>query len=198
MPVQPNDVVRCVVNCLTPSGDDCKNVWHARHSGSVNVDDADWMAAFTDRLEAFYSEFADRVSSEFQYVDLDFYNITRDISMGSFTFAFLTSGSAVDAPLPPQVSALLTFPTTTTQSAGRKFLGGFTEASNDGDGVLTAAVAADLAAAVAILMAQLVIESQLVRLGNWNPTLGRWAVWALGAVDMIWATQRRRKPGVGS
>jgi hypothetical protein len=133
-----------------------------------------------------------------EFVEIEGYNVTRDTWLGSVSWPTQTFGTNVAEELPYQVAALVTFKTATTQHPGKKYLGGFTEDTNAGDGILTSGLLTELAAYAAVLLNGVTVEGAEFMFGNYNYALTRWAIWIAGAVDALWSTQRRRKTGIGS
>lgn len=198
MPVQPGDIVRVIARMEKDGTEDNLNVYHLKHMGSTNITNAGFMTDVALRLDTAYGQFAHEVTTDLEFIDIEFYNVTQDVWMGTEGWPVRTFGTNVAEELPAQVAALVTFRTATTQHPGKKFLGGYTEDVNAGDGVISAGGVTSLLAYIVQMMLTLVIESNAVYWGNYNYTIPRWAVWVAGAVDTVWATQRRRKPGIGS
>lgn len=198
MPVQPGDVVRIVARMEKDGTEDNLNVYHTKHMGSTNITNSGFMTAVAARLDSAYTKLKSELTTDLEFIEVEFYNVTQDVWMGTEGWPTLVAGLNTAEELPSQVSALVTFRTATTQHPGKKFLGGYTEDVNAGDGVLSAGGLTQLGLYVVELLLTMVIESNAVFFGNYNYVLPRWAQWVAGAVDTIWSTQRRRKPGIGS
>jgi len=198
MPVQPGDVIRITVNMIRNGSDDHKNVYHMRHEGAVTVNDGDMLTALEARLGGAYVHLEDILTPDLDFVDFDVHNLTRDTFIGSEAFAPTLVGTDTAEELPWQVAALVTFPTALTRHSGRKYVPGLTEASNEGDGVLTATAIAALADFATELLNAFSVDGQTFSIGNYNVDMARWAPWIAAAVEVLWSTQRRRKPGIGS
>ena len=196
--IEAGDIVRVTAK-LDMSTDDIINVYHLKHAGSGDVTQAAFLAVVDNWLDTAYGIFDQYLSNAVDFVSIDCFNVTQDEPIGSVSWPTMTSGgdSTADA-YAKQVAPLVRFPTATARSQGRKFLGGFTEAQIGGGGTLSATLQSALASFGAQILAGFTASGEDFIPGNWNQVLGRFAPWLSAVVNIVAATQRRRRIGVGS
>ena len=201
MTVATNDVIKITAVLLGPDLQEFNNVFHYQYREGTGVDDATYMAALAQKLDAMYTIINDRVADDVAYDQIRFYNVTQDYPMGTVGWPTLTNGIDLAEPLPSGNAALVTAYTAVKRTYGRKFLPGWTEAMSEGD-TWTAAAFADLQAFAGEWFLS------VAHPGGGNSYAGVWKVplvdpaYFVDFVSMnareIVAYQRRRKPGVGA
>jgi len=198
MAVEVGDVVRITAK-MEQGGDDVQNVFHIQHNGSSSVADSTFLADAISWLDGAYDYINDYQGDALSYESVEAYNVTQGAPIGEDVWDTLTSGDDSTAQeSPKQVAALVRFPTATARSQGRKFIGGLTEADLDNGGVLTSAFTTALGQWALDIIACFASDSQDFNLGNWNPTLSRFAAVTGAIINTYNAIQRRRAAGVGS
>ena len=197
MTVYQLDIIRITANMEHDSIEDVKNVFHVIAAGSGTATDLAFMTTMGAMIDSAYQYCAGKQTTALTYVDIDFYNISQDISMGQVDWPTRVAGSATSERMPMQVAALCHFPTTNSNSSGKKYIAGFTEEWNSAQGLLSSALQTSLASFVAEFLGATAVGTLDIYFGNYNSTLDRFLYWVAGAVDIIWSTQRRRKQGVG-
>jgi len=126
------------------------------------------------------------------------YNVTAEEFIGRESWPSKTVGSGTGDPLPPQNCPLCLFGTAVLRSVGKKFLPVYAETANDSTGTVSGAALANMANFIADVLATKTGTGWSGVLGNWNPTLVRFAEWTSGIARDFYATQRRRYAGSGS
>ena len=197
MAVVAGDIIRATAK-QTYFADDIQNVFHLKHVGAGSVADATVMNDISARLSTAYKEIEGLLDGNQYYTEVEFYNITQAYPMGSSAWIFPPTNTGTGDALPGQVAALLTFPTMVSKSLGKKFLGVFGETANEGDGVLTSAMLTALGGFAFEILQSLTIGGEVFKFGNYNVSADTFAEWLWGLAELLWSTQRRRKPGVGS
>lgn len=197
MSVAAGDVVRVVAK-FSWGADEALNVFHVKHVGSSSVDDATFMSGVASVLETAYNYIDGFMSSGLDFTSIEAFNVTQDAPIDEVAWPTLTSGSDGGSIYALQCAPLVKFGTNVARSQGRKFIPGATETNIDGVGVVGSTFSAALLQYAIHLIVTHVIGGEDFKFGNWNEALSRFAEWAYGEVAQFVATQRRRKPGVGS
>lgn len=197
MTVQLLDIIRVTAR-FQMFEEDVQNVYHLRTSGTGSQTDAAFDASVVTWLESVYNVLNGQISDEFERLDIVIQNLSEGTPARFSQWTTYPTPTDTNTPLPLQVSALITFPSDTVKSIGRKFIGGFTEADNVDPGVPIAAVLADLATLAAAILTGFTSGTLTVKPGNWNADTAFFANWIFATVAGFWATQRRRRAGVGS
>ena len=190
------DIIMIVVDILL-LGQRMKNVYHAAPAGAV-IDD-EGIDDLMSWLVSAYAEILPIMADNLNMQSITIRNISDDGDLGVHDWAGAATGSATGEILPLGVAGLVTFPTQTIGSRGRKFIPGFTETSM-GDSAFVAGAVTD--------MAQYGVQVATPFVGDVSGV-----VWQPGVVDAsggffrpfngevlttsIPAYQRRRKQGVG-
>lgn len=200
MPFQPAlGAGLAVVRGTFTGGEPLQNVFAFFLDGTLTQDLADDVAT---ALGLAYSEIDNFTSDVVTYHDVEVTDIRTETGPQfiSTAGAFPITGAATGHGLPYQTAALVSW---STESRGRSFrgrtyIGGFTEAHSNGNGIDTALVTALEAFADAMLDPPVVSFGVLSRYHNnalrddaiWTAFTGR-------RVHTSWRSQRRRNPLVG-
>lgn len=197
MTINQGDIVR-----ITPRfrmfEEDVQNVYHVEVQGVGTLTDVVFDAAAVAWLETIYNLLNGQISDEMDRVDIVIQNLTEGTPARFKAWTTFPTPTDTNTPLPLQCSSLITFPSDTVKSIGRKFIAGFTEADNTDPGIPTAGVISDLATMAAAMLVGIISGTVICPPGNWSETKTRFAEWAFAQVAEFWATQRRRRAGVGS
>jgi hypothetical protein len=198
MPGNIGDVIRVTAK-FSFDDEAVQNVYHIRLTATSTETDAAMLSDIADWLDDAYTYVYQAMTTAVTFDSINAYNLTAERFMGETTWPVLTAGTLTDTTsLPPQVAALVRFPTETLRSQGRKFLPPMGEAVSDGtDGWTTGTLTALASFASSILLGVLGVDYSAYP-GNWNEDLSRWAAWASSLVNAYAATQRRRRKGVGA
>jgi len=197
MPVNDGDIVRAVVT-MSWSDDDIQNVYHMEVSAAAPQDEADVMTDLGSFFDDLYGNWDNLMPSEISFDTIEAWNVTQNAYIGVTAFPTLTTGLATTDPLPPQIAGLALFETDVSRSQGRKFLPTAVVGAMDTDGTLSTTALTQVGAYLVDALVGVTGTYIDAKLGNWNPTLARFAEWVSGTARDIWATQRRRYFGRGS
>lgn len=198
MAFDENDIVRVVYN-MSVGADDIQNVYHIRLSGSGFPSYGNFLMYARTFLEEAYNNIADSIPVAVKFNSITAYNVTKDEYVGEIPSLLLTAGEvSPGAFMPRQACPLAVFPSSVMGSQGKKFLPPMDTVRLDQDGSPNATALAEIALVIADLLTGFGAGDWFARLGNWNPTLSRWALWTAGIVRDYFATQRRRYVGKGS
>lgn len=178
--------------------EDVQNVYHTKVVSGIAVPDATFDAAAVVWLELVYNELNDDISDEMDRLDIVIQNLTEGTPARFLQWTTHPTPTDTNTPLPLQCTGLISFPSDTVKSIGRKFIGGWTEADNTDPGIPISGVLSALADVAAQIIAGFAPAGQVVKPGNWNDNTGQFATWLFATVAQFWATQRRRRAGVGS
>lgn len=196
--IEVDDIIRVVCRMELDGTDDVQNVYHCKNLGPVAMSAAVFLAAIETFMAGAYGGLEFEQTDEFTYEDITCYNVTQSTILGQTAFGVRSQGSSTQHRLPNQVAGLITFGVASSGSPGKKYIGGFTEDSNDDGGIVAAGPITALGQLATALLAGISIAGSDFEFGNYNVPLLRWAAWVSAVIDVVWSTQRRRKQGVGS
>lgn len=197
MSLQDNDVIRVTAKMSRASSlGEIQNVYHIRYDGSSVSYETLWDAVAT-WLDDAYGNIVDEIHPNVHFDTIEMFNVTQDEPVGEDAWPTLTAGTGASDMLPAQTSPLVLFPTNTARSQGRKFLPPVGEESQS-NGVLLAGVLTSMANYAADLLENIPVGVWSAAVGNYNPTLARFAPWISAIVKDVLRTQRRRVAGVGT
>lgn len=197
MPVHNGDVVR--ITCtMRQSLSDVQNVYHALVDATSTIDNTTFFTQMADDIDSMYDPLVTNLPDQLTFDSISMQNLTQEEFIGQGAWPVKTDGSAVSHMLPPQCAALCLFSTDTLRSQGRKFLPPLTVNSEEDDGSITAATLTAIASFIAECLLTKNGTNWSAVLGNYNPTLARFATWIEGTARDLFATQRRRYTGYGS
>lgn len=195
--VNPGDIVRITSRCRF-NGADIQNVFHVLLEGIGSATFTELITAVGDWLEYAYSELTPVQKNDFTYQDYEVENVTTSQASGSVPWPSLTTGELSDDGMPGQDCCLALLNTGFARHQGRKYTGGYTEA-NQTSGYWTNTVTTAVASYVTrILTPQLVATGLSFYNGAYKKTPYAFRKFVTGAVTSLVASQRRRRPGVGS
>ena len=197
MAVLPGDVVRVTAKMVVAS-EDVVNVYHWQNAGAATVSDAAVHAALASAIDTAMTYLLTWIPDTETFTTIESFNVSADAPMVEAPWPTLTVGGAILDRMPSQVAALLTFPTGTARSLGKKYLGVFSEGANDAFGQPTAALQAALASYVAEILTTVVVSGEDFVVGHYRYATFLFIRWLSGIVELVWSTQRRRKKGSGS
>lgn len=197
MTVSLGDIVR-----ITPRfemyEEDVQNVYHVKVNAGGDVDDSVFDAGAVAWLETVYNNLNGDISDEMDRLDIVIQNITEGTPARFLQWTTYPTPTDTNTPLPLQCTGLISFPSDTVKSIGRKFIAGWTEADNDDPGIPTSGALSALADVAADIVLGWAAGGQTLIPGNWNDNTSHFAFWMFATVAGFWATQRRRRAGVGS
>lgn len=197
MTVNPDDILRVTAR-FEMFEEDVQNVYHVQCGGTGDAADAVFDAAAVAWLELVYNELDDDISDEMDRLDIVVQNLTEGTPARFLQWTTYPTPADTNTPLPLQCSGLITFPSDVVKSIGRKFIGGWCESDNDDPGVPTSGVLSALADVAAEILLGFSFATQSAVPGNWNNNTSTFARWMFATIAGFWATQRRRRAGVGS
>lgn len=191
------DVVRIVAQMTHNAGSDIlQNVYHAQYSGPTTTE-LNFHQQMDDWLEDAYDNLLAQLPDDVEFDTITTFNVTQGRPMYTLAWPTLTAGNNLGDYLPAQIAPLAKFTTFAPKSQGRKYLPFLAETASTG-GILEAAALAAVSAFASHLITGFSVDFGTAVLGNWNPTLARFAEWVGAIVDEVVRTQRRRVPGVGA
>lgn len=197
MPVNNGDVLRVTAR-FRMFDEDVQNVFHLQSNNTGSVADATADAAIVTWLDDAYNNLSAEISDELERVDIVIQNLTEGTPARFSMWDTYPTPSDTNTPLPLQVSALVTFPSNTVKSIGRKFVAGFTEADNVDPGVPDSSIISVLSTWATDILSAITLGTGLLEAGNFNYNTSTFAKWLFAQIATFWATQRRRRAGVGS
>jgi hypothetical protein len=174
-----------------------QNVWYFQMTELGPEDDVDVEDALAAWLDNVYSNVVVDQAASFKYDRIDFYNVTQDRPMVSRDWPTLTAGTGAGLADALQLAGQVNFRTGVKRSLGKKYIGGYTDASISGGGYLNPAPIANMEAFGADACANVGPGNSIWRAGHVKASNGAFVTWVDAYAMAIVATQRRRKLGVG-
>ena len=184
------------------------NVYEFKHEGTSPVDEADVLTAVAAYFDAAYDNIDSYVSNYVAPVDIkvDIVDVISGVkkviqNVGTILWGSSYVPSASGDRIPNGVAALIKLFTLRGKTFGKKFIGVFTETNAAGNSPI-AALQTALANMVADLLIDLVVDTTedfapgVLSVSAASP--GVFYSFVEGAVNGLWAYQRRRQPGSGS
>lgn len=206
MSVGTAKVLRCSARWTDANGSDLVNVFFFRTSFASAQTEADIMTAVDTYLQSCFDHFDGNMRTTTAPFDLKVdvvqwaggkWVVVQNVGFGPWGSG-LTAGSGSDA-LPPGSAALGKLYTNLGKHTGKKFFGGFTEASCDVGGNVEAALHTAILDGLTELLSPYVISAGNTLITVVLDYVGGTIRDALAAaVNGTWSYQRRRRPGVGS
>lgn len=197
MTVDNGDVIRATEHFTWDGTEDFVNVWHYQCNGAGGLADSVVMAGLASEIDGTLGFLVEDQSEKLVYGLIDFFNMTKDLPMGSVPHPTNTDGALASDPLPTQCAALITFRTAEKKSVGRRYIPGFTEDDSSDGGNISSATLANLAEYAAALIGGTTIAGNIFKPGHWRKLYEVFSEWLLPVVDTVYRTQRRRVKGVG-
>jgi hypothetical protein len=200
MTIQNGDILRVAARMNIQGRGDIVNVFHMRLDSASPWAESTLGAGVGDFLEELYANINTYIVNEQAYEDINVFNVTQGVPVGVFAWPTMTTGgdTSQDA-LPSQVSALVRFTTGYSRNWARKFLGTFTEISNESTGRVAGGLLSALALFAADALTGYVIggTDQLIMV-VFNKALDAYVELEEAVIRNVWSTIRTRREGVGS
>lgn len=192
------DVLRVTAR-MQNGADDLQNVYHFRIDGMTS-DTTNGLGdgAIMAELDSWYQKLVPIISDSVSFVDIIIQNLTEGTPARSVVWPTVTAGTDAGTDMPGQISGLVLFPSDKAKSLGRKYIPGVKEESSADPGVPVSAYLTGLSNFAADVITMAALNGGTLFVGNWSEEKGRFATWIAANVMTYWATQRRRRTGVGS
>lgn len=197
MTVYQNDIVRVTAKMNMFNTDAVQNVFHIKNVTASDVTNDDFREHASKWLDALYDCVVELLANNLTFLEVELYNVTQSEPIDPIDFDTITVGENEGNTLPLQVAMLASMGTAATKVSGRKYIGGFTVSSiADSSQWLSTAIT------IALCMLDYLYGLQTFftinsRPGTYNYTTETFNEFTDAAIDLIPATQRRRREGVG-
>lgn len=198
MPATTNDVIEVAVFGDIDDAEDVINVYQFRRDSVGSVSDADILDGLIDFFEAVYTIAKALHTALVVWRGVRVRNLTTGTLIGEANFATPIEGTASGQMAPYQAAALISFKTNVPRVVMRKYFP-LAEAAVGATSRLDAAVATTMDNLAAAILGQ----HTMAPAGNWtfgylSPKVGGFIAPTTSVISAPVATQRRRRPGVGS
>jgi len=202
--IETGDIIRVVANISLPDEVDAVNIWDWKRVDTLvpAPENGDVTAALASKLVAIYGEIENNMSDLVTVVSATNYKMGYEL--GQWVVSELlgveaigVQGNDVNEMLPHGVAGLITLPTTTSKTRGRKFFAGLSENAT-ADGTWIAAAVTAMLAAAAEYAADISVVGEFIMRPVLLSTKGNVLTYNAYAANGTPSYQRRRKPGVGS
>jgi len=197
-PIAPLDILRVTARMQVFGSEDLVNTFHIRVDTNTTVSDDAFMTELAASVDAAYQILNVEISTKVSYVDIDAQNITQNELLPGKPWPVLVNGAKAVTILPPRVSAFAFFRTLRPKTRCGVYLGGFTENANTTDGLILAAVATIISNFQNAVLVGFSGANFTSTYGAYNKPVNRFTPVDQAVNPTSWATQRRRKPGIGS
>jgi len=198
MVVAQNDILRVAARLEDQNGDDVVNVYHFAYRNAAVLTDAQAMDAVAAYLEEMYTEIQPNIHSSAIFRDINYFNVTTDMPMGTIDWPTLTTGAGTGDQLPNQMAAMVRGVTGHSRNWARKFLGPWGETRNSTYGKIDATLLTALANyAVQWLEGGGTAPVKWFPI-VWNKVLQQWVDITGTVIRDVWSTIRRRRAGRGA
>jgi len=191
--------VRMVVSIANAAGNTFQNVIHGHYTNLVSGLESDLLSVAKQYVEDVFDSYWAFVSQNWTALDtlVYLYNEVTGLfdPIGSVSNDHLFT--AIGDPLPAQDAPLVGLVTANPRVRGRVYLPAPVETENGSDGNPSAAVLAALALVVAAIATSQTYAEGTMAGHVFSRKLATFANVVSGTVSPYWATQRRRRPGVG-
>lgn len=197
MTIQPGDVLRVTWEMQDAGGNTFQNVYYWRHGGIAPVADSVFLAAAAAHIDTAMVNLHPFQMDNVDPTVMKTYNETQADPLDDVDLSPLSGGSGGPDSLPFQVSGLVTFSTGLRKSLGKKYMGPIIRAATTGSGNLSPTLQTALAAYASQILTNLTAGGETFLVGHYRAATAVFVDWIGSIVENIFATQRRRKPGVG-
>lgn len=205
MPISPGQNIRVTAKMNDVNGSDIQNVYFFQHQGTNDVADADFLTTVEDWMSGTYALIESLMPNTLTPTEIEadivsfsggVLTVIRDI--GSIAWTTWTGGTGTGDGLPQGAAAVVNFPAFATTSQGRKFLGPFTEGTQN-NGIWTAGAIANLVDYGARVLLDMTVDAteQFIT-GIMSGKDATFRGFAEAIVNAVVGYQRRRKSGVGA
>lgn len=195
--VNINDIVRVTARMFLDGIHEVVNVYHYR-AASANLTDADaFMVGVAAAMDALYTLINADLTTRLTYNQVDGANVTQVTLLPSKPWPVLVAGLTAGDMLPEMAAGCTFFRTVRPKTRTSKFIGGYTELSNNG-GALIAGAVTNLEAYGTLALAGFGADGALMNYGAFNAPAIRFTPVIARVVPARWRTQKRRRFGVGS
>lgn len=205
MPVDNNDVIRVSARQSGSSNQDIINVYHYLAEFATQQTDSAVLSAVLAHLDAAYTYLNAKIAAAFNPVDMKVdvvqliggkEEVVRNVGTILWTGTYNPSAAGDD--LPPAVAALCKLLTLVGKTYARKFISGIMEADNVSGFITSALQTACVNFITAVIADKTISAGNILHPGVLSKKSLSFVRFVSGAVSAVAATQRRRKPYVGS
>lgn len=195
--IAADDIIRITARMLLDGVHDIVSVFHFKALNTNSGTDSDYMDGVATEMDVLYTFLNSEFSNRLSYVNIEGINVTAARLMPAKSWPVLTVGGSAGSMLPEEVAGCVFFRTLRPKTRASKFIGLFTELSNDG-GALEASTVLALQTYGNRLVSGFASDASVAEYGAYNTLLDRFTVVDAAIVPSRWRTQKRRRIGVGS
>jgi hypothetical protein len=200
MAIQPNDILRVAARLRVTDVGDFVNVFHYRVNNAGGFTDTQVCEELAQQVDDMYQQIKGYVPSYAAAVDINFFNVSQSVPLGSLPWPVLTGGTGGTGDmLPAQACAFVRALTGYSRSWAKKFLGPFVESFCDAHGF----VASGGLTALGLFGSDWLSTVTWAAVGEaqpvvFNSKLAQWLPLIEIVVRNVFATMRTRRAGRGS
>ena len=191
------DVIRLTARCLLDGVHDVVGVFHFKALSTNSGTDSDFMDGVATEFDTLYTFLNSELSDRITYTNIEGINVTAARLLPAKAWPLLTAGGSAGSMLPEEVAGCVFFRTLRPKTRASKFIGVFTELSNNG-GALEASTQLALQTFGDRLVGGFASDGAVMDYGAFNQPLNRFTVADTAIVPTRWRTQKNRRIGVGS
>ncbi len=191
------DVIRLTARMKLDGVHDVVAVYHHKALSTNSGTDDDFMVGAAVAVDAAHTFINSDLTNRLSYINIEGINVTAARLLPAKPWPVLTVGGTAGDMLPEEVAGCVFFRTLRPKTRASKFIGGYTELSNDGGAVQAGAVAG-LQLYGNDLVSGFASDGAVMEYGAFNQPLNRFTLVNAAIVPSRFRTQRRRRFNVGS
>lgn len=196
--VENGDILRVTPRFkYTSTPDIFVNNWYLRVSVDNPLTDSYAATLLGLWCETVYEDILDQQVTAYEYVDIDWANVTQDLVFPAFDWPTYTAGILTGDVLPGALCAYGYARTIYPRVVGKKYFNGMGESNNTSTGLPSSAVTSALTNALASGWGDVVITAGIVFEGILKTKLHGYVEPSSIVVPTAWRWLRRRMSGIG-
>lgn len=198
MTIAVGDIIRVTARMQFNLSDEMQNVFYIECQGGTSKDDTDVTAELADWIDDAYSVVAPAMANNITFSQIDFYEVTQDRPLISELWPTVTVGGNAGDALPTQMAAQVNFTTGIKRALGKKYIAGMVESNSEDGGTLTSSLITLLGGWAGFVLTHPILVDMELAAGHVSSVDNNFVEWLNYQVKPLYATQRRRKRGVGA
>lgn len=198
MAIAPNDVVRIDVIGDLDTTEDVVNVYQFKHTSGSSISDADFLTDWALLFRALYDAMKAMWTAVMVWRRIRAVNLTSGLLVGERDFSTPVIGTDASQMSSFQTAALITFKTNVPRVVMRKYLPIAEDQFGGNSRLQAGTITVFETFGSALLTTQTGVSGHTYKFGYLSPKTGNFEEPLSRLVSPVLATQRRRRPGVGS
>jgi uncharacterized membrane protein YphA (DoxX/SURF4 family) len=198
MTVAPSDVIQISVIGDYDGTEDVVNTYQFKHTSGTSISDTDFLLDWIALMRALYDAFKAIYTTIHVFRRIRAQNLTTGLLVGEMDFSTVVTGTATSSGSSAQSAALVVLKTNVPRVVMRKYIPVGISQIGAGSALVAGARTLLETFGSALLVTQTGVSGHTYKFGFLSPKTTNFEEPLSRAVQVIVATQRRRRPGVGS